>query len=321
MAKFTAVQNPFTGTTAPAGVTMQEVSLDINTFPLSGVNITTYGLRAFPTTLSGNLPRIMFVRGGTTGAGNALDDDLWDFMDDFAAFGDTTLDAGSGYMVYAPLLRGAIAQYTSGGTSGGTDEWCGADLWDLANWWSTAKETGVSDADTYGAGSTGGIVGMSAGAARVMCALAQNKVMADAVVLRSPLIDIRSWDEFKAMPGNTASTQDTLTAMIPSWTSASDTDYADLTSYEQNQLQARSVVNFIDRLPTDTKYLFQVAEEDGTIDFNGVKHVLDKMVDKGLKVDMDLITAAGHGFSTTDDEAASSASMRKFFGRHLRLAR
>lgn len=321
MAKFTAVQNPFTGTTAPAGVTMQEVSLDINTFPLSGVNITTYGLRAFPTTLSGNLPRIMFVRGGTTGASNALDNDLWDFMDDFAAFGDSTLDAGDGYMVYAPVLRGGIAQYTSGGTSGGTDEWCGADLWDLANWWSTAKETGVTDADTYGAGSSGGICGMSSGAIRVMSALAQNKVQADAVILRSPLIDIRSWDEFKAMAANDAATQDTLTAMIPNWTSASGTDYADLTSYEQNQLQARSVANFIDQLPKDTRYLFQVAEEDATIPFDGVKAVVDKMVDKGFKVDMDLFTAANHGFSTTNDEAASSASVRKFFGRHLRVVR
>jgi len=52
-----------------------------------------------------------------------------------------------------------------------------------------------------------------------------------------------------------------------------------------------------------------------------VKNVLDKMVDKRLKVEMDLITAAGHGFSTANDEAASSASMRKFFGRHLRVVR
>lgn len=319
MAKFTAVQNPYTGTTAPSGVTMQEVSLELNTYPLSGVSLTTYGLRAFPTTLSGNYPRIMFVRGGTTGDDNALSDTLWDFMDDFAAFGDSTLDAGDGYFVYAPLLRGGNAQYTGGSDSDGTDEWCGADLWDLANWWSTAKETGVSDADTYGAGHSGGIVGMSAGAARVTCALAQNKIQADAVILRSPLIDIRKWDEFKAMPANDASTQDTLTAMIPSWTSESGTDWAGLTSYEQNQLQARSVVNFIDQLPKDTKYLIQVAEEDGTIPFDGVKACADKMVDKGLKVDLDIITEANHGFTTTDDKGASSASMRKFFGRHLRI--
>ena len=290
------------GGAPPAGVTTQEYTIALD-------GETSAGVVAYPTALAAAGQGILHVRGGTTlGAVSLADTDV-DVLEDLVSYAATAFgDPTGGRTIFAPAIRGCSATVWPGGpASGGTDEFGGDDLNDLALSWGVMDEIGVAAGTPAIHSGKKGAMGFSSGAMRLLMALRANMFLPRAVCLRAPLTNI-------SYAGHVVS--DEVRAMIPDWTSPSGTIHENLTEYERGEKLKRSPLHWCGDLPF-IKYGVLDAELDSTIRKADTDAFIQNMVNAGHHIERMRVPTAGHSFGSSDLVKAANTQIRGFFNRHL----
>lgn len=274
-------------------------------------NIAQHGMAFYPDA-AGAVPFILLCRGGAEGSNSSLGDgrcqgnhvgtpvicttghSAMSVWDDSAGGGPT------GYVTIIPDLREGNGGAT-GAAGAGDDEFGGADVMDTMQAWSIGLDLYSSRMDM----SQTVIWGESRGAVNGLAAMA-NGITPDVCVLRSPLLDIRDWDNMDT------ATRATVLAPIPGFAGLSTTDEDDLNQADKNLLEARSPMRWVDKLPTTTKYLLVWGEDDTTIPEVWIDRFARKLRERGAFVQVVKVPEFGHSFDSSIGTERAYYSIRRF---------
>jgi len=299
--------------------------------PLASVNTADYSMTVGGETTrgiliskaSGDLQRFaLIVRGGGTAAAPAMTDAHIASWQKWALwgrtlFGDDNLqEEGMGYTVVVPAIRGCSAGvWTGGGASGGTDEYGGADLYDIAAAVGAGSELNVAGANPWTHSAKFAAVGGSGGAMRLLMAMAKGLVTPSVAVFAAPFID----HEAVFRDASLTSAQDAIASMIPKWESASGTLYDVLKPHEQEAIRARTPKNWVHLIP-DIPMLFITGELDTTAKMEwsqDLVRAINRDHTRTHKAKFEMIPTATHAFTETGVAEARDGKIRKFLAANI----
>lgn len=308
--------------TPTTGALHSGVTAKVWTGDLDGV--TQYGVAAYPTA-AGAVPYLMICRGGTDGSnsslskarveGNAAASPQSNGVDicptGLAAppsWDDSAAGGPSGYVVNLPDLREGNGGATESAGSG-TDELGGADLEDTAQAWWAALELYSSRMNM---GKTG-MWGESRGAINALGAMAYKGITPTVCVLRAPLLNIYDWDAM------TTATRTSVIAPLDElgFGGASTDTRAELSASDVAMLKKRSPNQYLDLLPTTTKYLVVWGEDDTTIPREWCEAFVAGMRARGAVASMAVIREGVHAITDTLASELTFFTIRRFLASEL----